>query len=143
MSVGCVEETYTVYTRTLTKARKEHACSACKETIRPGDYYTKVFSLYDGNTNNYKRCPACEAIFDELVSRLQENEQWPDERLNCGHEWSENFGEPPPEHIAALAFLSPAEKQAIPALAALDFFAQLVRHAARRDGVLTTASAAS
>lgn len=107
-----IDECYAVYCRTRRKARLAHVCCACAEAISPGHQYIYVATVFEGCARSYKRCLRCEAIFDELVKRLRDSDQWPDERLNCGHEWSENFDGPPPDEIARLAFLTPAEIQA-------------------------------
>lgn len=93
-------------------ARKEHCCCACAETIRAGDRYHYVALLFDGTLYVYKRCARCQAIFDHLSKRMRaegEPNEYCDEELNCGHDYEENWDEPPPEPIAALAFWLPGD----------------------------------
>jgi hypothetical protein len=103
-----------VYDTTTRKARKPHKCHACGETVRPGDTYTRVFVVWDGSTDVTKRCARCQAIYVHLAARIRresydgEYEQCAD-ALNCGHEYKERWGEPPPEVIAALAFWLPGD----------------------------------
>ena len=106
------EETYTIYEEPTLKARKEHTCDACKEPIRIGDTYTRVFLLYDGRKETIKRCTRCQAIHKhlrELSREHRDGEMWPRERLNCGQDYAEEWGGEPPPEIAALAFLLPGE----------------------------------
>jgi len=106
-----VDEHYAAYTRTERKARKEHRCCACKETIERGHRYVYVTAVFEGTVDVYKRCVRCEHIFQLLVDKLAGRDEWPDEDLNCGHVWGEDHdGDPPPE-VAALAFLSQSEAQ--------------------------------
>lgn len=49
-------------------ARKWHRCSSCLGFIAPGEKYTRIFVLNDGNAHGYKSCALCEAAskdFDE------------------------------------------------------------------------------
>ena len=97
------------------KARKHHKCSACDGPIRPGDRYVNVFTVFQGDAETIKRCLRCDAIFCAIEQRLGskgEMYQQPMQNLDCGHTWQENFGEEPPETIAALAFMTPDEAQA-------------------------------
>jgi len=106
------EEHYTVYNETGVRARKEHTCSACHEPIRPGDLYTRVAIIFEGSVEALKRCARCQAIHEhlrELSLEHRDGEMWPDERLNCGQDYAEEWGGEPPPEIAALAFLLPGE----------------------------------
>lgn len=96
-------EPCSVYAETTRKARKEHSCSACKETIRPGDYYVNVGIVCNGNAETIKRCLRCDKIHEHLRTKAP-GDTWPDDRLNCGHGYREMWGEDPPPEIAALAF---------------------------------------
>jgi len=112
-----VDEAYDLYHKTRRKARKEHRCCACGETILSGHVYVYVGLVWEGRGENYKRCLRCDTIFDAIVARQQAAsrhgyaDQWPDEDLNCGHTWRENFEEDPPEEVARLAFMSREEAQ--------------------------------
>jgi len=91
-------------------ARKPHLCLACRETIRPGDRYHFVVQNYDGELSTFKHCARCWMIIDALFAAGADSVQWD---LDCGQRWEDNFG-PLPENLAALAFLTPDEAQAIP-----------------------------
>ena len=94
------------------RARKEHECCACKETIRRGDKYERFAFKWDGEFECLVRCLRCCAIAEACHARLADwNEEGVAYRLNCGHEWSERFEEEPPPEVARLAFLTPDEAQ--------------------------------
>lgn len=106
---------YTVHRNECVTARKSHVCSACREPIAPGHRYHRIFTVFDGSTDTIKRCLRCERIHAHLVGKCMretDGESWPDERLNCGEVYEDNWGEEPPDHIAALAFVSGADLQA-------------------------------
>jgi hypothetical protein len=101
---------YDIYDETNFRARKDHKCDACDETIRPGDVYTRVFMLYDGEKSHVKRCARCQKIHLHLRGLGDSGEQlWPDEELDCGEEYTRHWGVAPPDDIAALAFALPGE----------------------------------
>lgn len=105
------DEQYTIYDEQFPRARKEHTCEACRETIPGGVRYARIFVLFDGEKKHYKRCLRCQAIHEHLRGLcLEQGDMWPDERLNCGQAYEEEWGETPPE-IAELAFLSPGDVQ--------------------------------
>ena len=113
VSYSC-EETYDVYRETVRKARKEHTCSACKETIRKGELYCSVFTVFDGVTDSLKRCGACQTTHKHLRAVIYDRDYdhdqlWPDERLNCGMSYEEEWGDCPAD-IAALAFVTSEER---------------------------------
>lgn len=95
----------------IRRARKDHFCSACGETIHRGDLYSYTFGVFDGATEQVKRCARCELIFRHLDS-LTGPDEAVDRELNCGHTYEYRHGEPPPEDIAALAFALRIEAQA-------------------------------
>jgi hypothetical protein len=100
-----------VYTNETYRARVQHMCCACGATIRPGDYYARVFLVDpDGDSETYRRCGRCEAIHAHLVEmcRRHGHAEWPDERLNCGHTYRERWDTEPPPEIAELAFVDSA-----------------------------------
>ena len=95
------------------RARKDHVCSACSETIRRGDLYIYEFSVFDGNSDTVKRCLRCDAIYGHLVDRHRKiDDAHVDRELRCGHDYDEVFSEVPPEAVAALAFMTADEAQA-------------------------------
>ena len=102
-----VDEYYALYNETCPKARKEHTCSACGETIAPRQRYYRVALVFDGSASTVKRCARCQKIHEHL--RDLGSDSWPDERLNCGHDYEDMHDVPPPPEIAALAFALPGE----------------------------------
>lgn len=105
-----VDECYDVYDEHFPRARKAHVCSACEGPIRPGDIYARVGIVFQGEAESLKRCLGCQRIHEHL-RRLAVGEMWPDERLNCGEEYEDHWGEKPPEDIARIAFMTPDEMQ--------------------------------
>jgi hypothetical protein len=94
------------------KARKQHTCDACGEAITPGRTYHRTFLICDGTAFVTVRCERCQAIYDHLAARIRgegDLEQYCNETLDCGHEYEERWGEPPPEWLAALAFWLPGD----------------------------------
>jgi hypothetical protein len=110
---GYCTEVADVYTDAVRRERKDHHCCACQEVIRAGDDYSLTTVIGDGIVSVYKRCLRCQKIHVHLrtLSGL-ENECWPDERLDCGYEYSKHWDRPPPPEIAELAFVTPDEMQA-------------------------------
>jgi hypothetical protein len=106
------DETYDVYDETAVRARIAHRCGACGETIRCGDRYTKVHIVFQASAETIKRCLRCQAIHEHLRG-LDPGETWPDERLDCGQDYEADWGEPPPDEVARLAFLTADEIQAL------------------------------
>lgn len=102
-------EHYEVYDERNLTARKQHTCAACGESIEAGHRYTKVFTLYDGNARSIKRCARCQTLHLHLRDLDPYEELWPDEQLNCGSSYEDEWCEPPPDEIAALAFALPGE----------------------------------
>ena len=93
-------------------ARKDHTCSACREKIAPGQRYHRTFFVFDGEPYTFKRCERCQAIYEHLSARIRvegETEEFCDDRLNCGHSYTDRWDEPPPDAIAALAFWRPGD----------------------------------
>lgn len=52
-------ESSDVWEETWQRARKEHACDECRETILVGEVYQRIGSLYDGRWSTFRFCPAC------------------------------------------------------------------------------------
>lgn len=131
MSVDCGDggETIVVDTQRRVRARKEHQCNACEETIERGHLYARHTLIYGGQVDETIRCLRCDIIYQELVvihrANNEENRRraredhfgdydsdWPDVALNCGHEFKERWGREPPPELARLAFCTAAELQA-------------------------------
>jgi hypothetical protein len=110
---GYCDERAAVYDDSIRKARKEHRCCACRETIRVGDYYSLTTVIGDGTVDVWKRCPRCQAIHLHLRTLRDDYEEvWPDEQLDCGEEYTKHWNRPPPPEIAELAFVTRDEMQA-------------------------------
>lgn len=107
MSHSC-DETYDVYEERRRVARKAHECDACDLPIRPGDLYYAVSLVWDGTAETVKRCARCQMMHEHL-RELAPGETWPDERLNCGHDYRDQWECDPPAWVAALAFWMPGD----------------------------------
>jgi hypothetical protein len=108
------EDTCDVYDERRITARKDHECDACDATIAKGLTYWRIGILFDGRWEAVKRCERCQAVHVHLrvMSELHtEGELWPDERLNCGMVYEDEWG-PMPDEAAALAFMGPGDVQA-------------------------------
>lgn len=92
------------------RARKEHCCCACGETIRPGDRYSVSSGIWDGEPDSFKHCLRCRTMINMLMEYLHEPI---DLELSCGETWESVFDRPPPPRVAELAFLSRDEGQAL------------------------------
>jgi hypothetical protein len=51
-----------LYSETIRKARKEHKCCECHETIKAGNLYEVAKALWDGTWGSYKTCITCRTI---------------------------------------------------------------------------------
>jgi len=102
-----VTDYYEVYCETRRKAKKEHVCDACSDRIRVGTYFWYVFYVFEDRTYTVKRCERCQAIHVHL--RGMNEDTWPDEKLSCGEEYRQHWGQEPPPEIAALAFALPGD----------------------------------
>jgi hypothetical protein len=100
--------TYDVYHEQQQTARKQHECEACDLKIEPGHRYTRLYVLFDGRKESYKRCSRCQLIHEHLRT-LAPGEMWPDERLNCGTLYESEWERPTPGWLAALAFWRPGD----------------------------------
>ncbi len=68
MSVDCGDgEPVDVDTQRQVRARKEHRCHACKETIERGHVYVRHTLIYEGEVDETLRCLRCDAIYQQLV----------------------------------------------------------------------------
>ncbi len=102
------DEQADVSDRLVRRARKEHRCYACRETIRRGDKYRETSQLWDGSWSRFRHCLRCWAICEALWAKTDGG--FIEYGLDCGEKWVDNFGEQPPE-VAALAFMSPDDAQ--------------------------------
>lgn len=103
------DEYSTTLASTWVNARKEHKCMACRETIRRGHRYHRHASVYDGSISVWRHCVRCWLMCEAL---WKAGAGYIDFELNCGETWEENYGALPPD-VAALAFMSPDDAQAI------------------------------
>ena len=104
-----IDELYQVYDEKQRRAQKQHTCCACSEPIESGHVYWSIGVVFDGSAERYKRCLRCQEIHKHL-RHLGDN-TWPAERLDCGEEYEEHWGEQPPPEIAVLAFMTGADMQ--------------------------------
>jgi predicted RNA-binding Zn-ribbon protein involved in translation (DUF1610 family) len=103
-----VDETYDVYEERTHRARKPRTCNACEQPIDAGEKYVAVFIVFDGDREALSRCARCQTIHLHLRKK-GDGEMWPDEKLDCGEDYEEHWGEAPPDEVAALAFALPGE----------------------------------
>ena len=107
-----VDDYYTSYEELLPRARKEHECDACDAKIRKGDRYARIFIRdSEGDASTVKRCLRCQRIHEHLRKLGSPDNMWPAERLDCGEEYEEHWGAPPPDELAKLAFMTDDEAQ--------------------------------
>lgn len=106
-----IDEHYSVYNETYPVARKSHQCDACQREIRAGDQYARVFVLFDGTSETFKRCLRCQHIHLHLRDIGSCDDMWPAERLDCGEEYSDHWGVEPPEELQSLAFMTDDDAQ--------------------------------
>lgn len=69
MSIDCSDEgeRIDVDSERTVRARKEHQCDACKETIERGHLYVRHTLIYGGTVGETVRCLRCDAIYQQLV----------------------------------------------------------------------------
>lgn len=103
--------TYTTIDPREPRARKQHTCCACDETIEPGQRYRYTACISDHpdtKLEHYKHCLRCARILDAVrKERPDAAIAW---RLDCGEDWLDTIGELP-DNIAALAFMTADEAQ--------------------------------
>lgn len=100
---------YTSMTGMYRKARKDHTCYACADTIKKGYHYHYEFCTGgDDGPEYYKHCMRCWEMLSAIIKALPDGAiRWD---LNCGLAWEDEIGELPPE-VARLAFMTPDEAQ--------------------------------
>lgn len=103
-----VSDCYDFYDETIRRARREHQCSACAEPIPVGAYYCDLRLMWEGAIKRYKRCGRCQALHTHLRDKGSFHDMWPNERLDCGQDYVDEWG-PLPEEIAELAFVEHEE----------------------------------
>lgn len=98
-------------TTSFRRARKEHVCCACKETITRTHRYHRSVIGSDGTINVFIHCLRCRAICEAL---WKHGAGVIDMELNCGHTWEEadhSDGQAPPTEVLRLAFMTQDEAQ--------------------------------
>lgn len=109
MSYSCDDgEPCEWYRDKLVRARAEHQCTACSRLILPGHTYSLTTLKCDGEIHRHKRCGACELIYRHLV-KIGAGDMRPMENLDCGLDYEEEWGDEPPDEVAALAFMTDEE----------------------------------
>jgi hypothetical protein len=91
------------------RARKDHRCDACCETIRRGDIYCYMTGIWEDGPEAWKYCLRCEAVSNAISA----HGEMPQMGLDCGHDWIEVFGAEPPPEVARLAFFTADEAQSL------------------------------
>lgn len=96
------------------RARKDHKCDACRETIRRGDRYHRTAIGTDYGVETWRHCLRCYAICKALWAA---GAGTIDMELDCGHTWEENHKDGElrcacPDEVAALAFATADDMQA-------------------------------
>ena len=100
------------------RARKEHQCCACCETIRPNELYHYFSGVWDGQGDDFKHCARCWQMVCDLQALGAEAV---DLTLNCGEAFEASDDHP----MHGLAFVTRAEGQR---------FAESANFEARKDG---------
>ena len=67
MSCNCdVGESAAFCATTMRRARKDHRCYECGDTIEPGETYEVIEGMWDGSFETYKTCSGCVAAWSIL-----------------------------------------------------------------------------
>lgn len=83
------------YSQQQVKARKEHKCYWCGDTIMPGEKYYRVAGIYEGDFSTRKECDTCNTTVAEYCEQNRENgvehedliNHWQWERCRKCHHW--------------------------------------------------------
>lgn len=95
------------------RARKQHECHACYETIRPGDRYHRVKNLFEDQWWEIKRCARCYKMWSMIDRAARDaGEDGAYALMDCGYVWSDIHDSEPPIELQALAFALPGEVDA-------------------------------
>ena len=95
---GC-DEYNDFQTSTTQRARKTYRCGECRHDIKPGDTYTRVFSVYDGIADTHKMCERCDDLMAAFgaVGYCWVGYCWYEgEFLHAYAEWLDEEGKPRP-----------------------------------------------
>lgn len=52
-----------VFERSYPRARKDHECYECRDTIKRGELHCRINMLFDGAWSSWRECSLCEEIF--------------------------------------------------------------------------------
>jgi len=66
--VDDADGTCEVWQESHRKARKQHQCQECGRTIKPGERYMFIFTVFEGEARGNKVCAHCEIACDWLRS---------------------------------------------------------------------------
>lgn len=92
------------FSRKRPRARKEHRCTECRETIEPGQQYEHASGIWDGSPDSFKTCLSCVEIRDHFACNgFVYGELWND--------LEDNFFPDMKAGGPCMAGLSPAAKQ--------------------------------
>jgi len=78
---------WTLTRHTEHTARKEHTCSGCHHTILPGQTYTRLEGLYDGEWTTWKDCGRCVPWHEDVAGAYVRP-------IDVLEELDENYGDP-------------------------------------------------
>lgn len=92
------------------RARLQHRCVGCSETILKGDRYHYCWGVYDGHPEHFKHCARCWVVYGYADSRMREYGMLASLALDCGDIWDD-----PPVEVAELAFMTHKEIQELAA----------------------------
>ena len=59
-------ESPSVFWQTRPRARKDHKCCECGNTIQRGEHYWRFAGVWDREFNHYKVCTGCEELRELL-----------------------------------------------------------------------------
>jgi len=71
----------TVYDEVRRRARKEHTCCECRQTINKGDPYFEISGLWEDRWCRFRQCEECHELF---FTAVRENDGPPDEGPSFG-----------------------------------------------------------
>lgn len=60
------------------KARKDHICCECGETIKKGELYENVVGVWKGDFHNFKTCAPCARIREDFFCSWTYGMLWED-----------------------------------------------------------------
>lgn len=68
LACDCGDDGYAeLYQSTMRKARKEHRCRECGNTIKPGEMYEYTVIVFDGDFSTKKTCEKCSDLAESLA----------------------------------------------------------------------------